>query len=61
MYMYIVEVLRCCHDVGRLFIFVILHPALAKELPGETVTMLQCTEICCKPHWLLCVSSRPQM
>lgn len=32
---YVVEVLCCSHDVRRLFIFVILHPALSKELPGR--------------------------
>lgn len=29
---YIIEVLCCSHDVRRLLIFVILHPALSKEL-----------------------------
>lgn len=32
---YVIEVLCCSHDVRRLFIFVILHPALSKEFPGK--------------------------
>lgn len=30
---YIIEVLCCSHDIRRLLIFVILHPALSKEFP----------------------------
>lgn len=30
---YVVEVLRGPHDVRRLLIFVVLHPALSEEFP----------------------------
>lgn len=30
---YVIEVLRRPHDVRRLLVFIVLHPALSKEFP----------------------------
>lgn len=32
---HVIEVLRRPHDVRRLLIFVVLHPALSEEFPGR--------------------------